>query len=403
MKETIKHYGKIFLNLSITLLLTAFVVFAIPQILLFFIPFVIGGIIAWVSNPLVGFFERKIKIRRKAMSVALIVLVIGLVSFLIYGVISFLVREISGFLETLPSVWAAVEATVASVGNKANRLYINLPIEIKNSFENFFVSLNTDIGKFISKISEPTVSAVGNFAMNLPSFIVGTIMCFMSAYFFIVERSEILIFIKKITPKFILRKWHIVYSSLSKALGGYIKAQFKIEARIFVLVFIGLLVLRVKYAVLIALIIALVDILPVFGMGAILLPWSIIEFLREDFTTAIGLCILWGIGNVVRQIIQPKIVGDTVGLATLPTLFLIYIGWKFGGMLGMIMSVPLGILLVNLVKAGVFDSLVESTKILANDITAFKTYTMKDKDYHKHYLDDKAEQKAADETNKRTE
>ena len=72
MKETIKHYGKIFLNLSITLLFTAFVVFAIPKILLFFIPFVIGGIIAWVSNPLVGFFERKIKIRRKAMSVALI-------------------------------------------------------------------------------------------------------------------------------------------------------------------------------------------------------------------------------------------------------------------------------------------------------------------------------------------
>ena len=278
-----------------------------------------------------------------------------------------------------------------------------MPIEIKNSFEDFFVSLNTDIGKFISKISEPTVSAVGNFAMNLPSFIVGTIMCFMSAYFFIVERTEILLYIKKITPKFILQKWHIVYSSLSKALGGYIKAQFKIEARIFVLVFIGLLVLRVKYAVLIALIIAFVDILPVFGMGAILLPWSIIEFLREDFTTAIGLCILWGIGNIVRQIIQPKIVGDTVGLATLPTLFLIYIGWKFGGMLGMIMSVPLGILLVNLVKAGVFDSLVESTKILAHDIAAFRTYTIKDKEYHKHYLDGKGEQKAADETNKRTE
>lgn len=388
MKETIKHYGKIFLNLSITLLLAALAIFAVPKVLLFFIPFVIGGIIAWVSNPLVGFFERKIKIRRKAMSVALIVLVIGLVSFLIYGTITFLVREVSGFLETLPNAWAAVEATVVSVGNKANKLYVNLPLEVRNSIETFFTSLNTDIGKFISKISEPTVSAVSNFAMNLPSFIVGTIMCFMSAYFFIVDRNEIHLFIRKVTPKFIMQKWNIVYTSLSQALGGYIKAQFKIEARIFVLIFAGLLVLRVKYAVLIALIIAFVDILPVFGMGAILLPWSIIEFLREDYVTAIGLCALWGIGNIVRQIIQPKIVGDTVGLDTLPTLFLIYIGWKFGGMVGMILAVPLGILLVNLMKAGVFDSLVESVRILGLDIGAFRTYTKKDKEYYKHYLDE---------------
>ncbi len=386
MRDGLWHYGKITLNFLIALFGTLIVVLIVPRVLLFFTPFVIGWIIAWVSNPLVGFLEKKIKIRRKAVSVALIVIVIVLVSTVLYGSISFLVHEISGFLTTLPSTWETVEKTFVEMGDKASRLYENMPLEIRQGIEEFFSSMSAGIGNIISRLSEPTVDAVGNFAKNLPSAIVNIIICLLSAYFFIAEREGVIAFIKKATPVFILKKWNIVYDSLATAVGGYVKAQIKIEARIYVILFIGLLLIRVRYFALIALIIALIDILPIFGMGAILMPWAVIELFQGHYYTAVGLTVLWCIGNLVRQIIQPKIVGDSMGLATIPTLFLIYIGWRIGGVMGMIIAVPLGMLFVNLVNAGVFDTVVESFKILEKDITAFRTYTKKDREYYKRYL-----------------
>lgn len=399
MRDGLWHYGKITLNFLIALLGTLIVVLAVPRVLLFFSPFVIGWLIAWVSNPLVGFLEKKIKIRRKAVSVALIVIVIVLVSTVLYGSISFLVHEISGFLTTLPSTWETVEETFFEIGDKASRLYENMPLEIRQGIEEFFSSLSTGIGNIISRLSQPTVDAVGNFAKNLPSAIVNIIICLLSAYFFIAEREGVIVFIKKVTPVFIQKKWNIVYESLATAVGGYVKAQVKIEIRIYVILVIGLLLIRVRYFGLIALIIALIDILPIFGMGAVLMPWAVIELFQGHYYTAIGLMILWCIGNLVRQIIQPKIVGDSVGLATIPTLFLIYIGWRIRGVVGMIIAVPLGMLFVNMVNAGVFDTVMESLKILERDITAFRIYTKKDREYYKRYLagDREAERKIEDQ------
>ncbi|MCM1161122.1 MAG: sporulation integral membrane protein YtvI [Roseburia sp.] len=395
MRDGFWHYGKITLNFLIALFGMLLVVFLVPRVLIFFSPFVIGWLIAWVSNPLVGFVEKKIKIRRKAVSVFLIAAVIAFVSLVLYGSISFLVHEIAGFLTTLPSAWAIVEETFVEIGEKASRLYGDLPLEIRQGVEEFFSSLSTDIGNFVGKLSEPTVDAVGNFAKNLPSAIVNIIICLLSAYFFIAERDSVIAFIKRVTPAFIQNKWHIVYESLATAVGGYVKAQVKIEARIYVLLFIGLLLLKVKYFALIALMIALIDIFPIFGMGAVLIPWAVIELFQGQYYKAIGFTILWCVGNLVRQIIQPKIVGESMGLPTIPTLFLIYIGWRFSGVIGMLIAVPLGMLFVNLVNAGVFDTVRESFSILGKDIAAFRVYTKKDREYYKRYLagDKEAERK----------
>lgn len=398
MKEGFWHYGKICLNFLIALLSILVVVFVIPKVLLFFIPFVIGWIIAWVSNPLIAFFEKKMKIRRKAATATLIIVVIALVCLGIYGVGYYLIHELWGFLNSLPETWLLIQQTFDNIADKASVIYERLPLEVKQGGKDFFDSLSAGIGNFISRLSEPTVDAVGNFAKNLPSAIVSIIMCLLSSYFFIAERESVLEYVRKFTPAFIQNKWNVVYTSLSDAVGGYIKAQVKIEARIYVLLFIGLLILRVRYFALIALIIAIIDIFPVFGMGAVLVPWAVIELFQGHYATAIGLMVLWCIGNLTRQIIQPKIVGDSMGLSTTPTLFLIYIGWRIGGVMGMLIAVPLGMLFVNLAQAGVFDTIVESLKILGKDIAAFRVYTKRDREYYKRYLaGDKEAEKQVEE------
>ena len=87
---------------------------------------------------------------------------------------------------------------------------------------------------------------------------------------------------------------------------------------------------------------------------------------------AVGLLIIWCVGQLVRQMIQPKIVGDSMGLDAIPTLFLLFIGYKAAGVAGMILAVPIGIIIINLYEEGVFDTTKQSIQILAAGFNGFR-------------------------------
>ena len=112
---------------------------------------------------------------------------------------------------------------------------------------------------------------------------------------------------------------------------------------------------------------------------------AIIKILNGNYTTAIILLVLWGGGQLLRQMIQPRIVGDSLGLSTLPTLILLFIGWRLSGVGGMILAVPVGLVLYNLYKSGLFDTTIDSIKILARDLSAFCKYTKQDYVHYKKY------------------
>ena len=132
------------------------------------------------------------------------------------------------------------------------------------------------------------------------------------------------------------------------------------------------MILDVNYAFLVALGIAFLDFLPVFGTGTVMLPWAVVEFLSKDYKMMFGLLAIWLIGQLVRQVIQPKIVGDSIGVDAIPTLFLLYIGYRMAGMIGMILAVPIGIILVNLYEEGVFDTTRQSLQILVAGFNRFR-------------------------------
>lgn len=164
----------------------------------------------------------------------------------------------------------------------------------------------------------------------------------------------------------------MIKRSLLKSVGGYFKAQLKIEVWMYLLLVIGLSILKVDYVLLIAFGIAILDLLPFFGTGTVMVPWAIIKILSGDYTVAIGLLIIWGVGQLARQIIQPKIVGDSVGVAPIPTLFLLFIGYKLSGVIGMILAVPLGLLLYSMYEEGAFDTTKNSVLILIAGINRFR-------------------------------
>ncbi len=377
MKSSRKYF-KALVNLGVAVTILLLVVLLLPRLIIWFMPFVIAGIISMIASPLVRFFEEKMKLKRKWASAFVIIVVIALVVLVLYLVGSKLIEEGIGLLGALPEMWDSMKEDLASVGESLNGIFEKLPQDTRQTIAN----LGNQVGEFMAGLFErlgtPTITAAGNFAKQLPSVLIGIIMCLLASYFFVADRYQIGSWIRKHTPGSVMSRYDMVRRSILKSVGGYFKAQLKIEVWMYLLLVIGLSVLRVDYVLLIALGIAFLDLLPFFGTGTVMVPWAIIKIFSRDYRMAIGLLIIWGGGQLARQIIQPKIVGDSIGVAPIPTLFLLFIGYKLGGVIGMIVAVPLGMLLSTMYQEGVFDTTKNSIAILISGLNHFRKFQPED-------------------------
>lgn len=367
-----KKYAKAFVNLLVALLVFLAVVLLLPKCLVFFLPFVVGWIIALIASPLVQFFEEKVKLKRKIGSAFVIVVVIALVVLLIYFLGAWLVEQVIGLAGAIPEMWQGMEKDLNDIGNRLNVLLGKLPNDVKLNIDDFLNKTGETVGKFFGKIGTPTIAAAGNIAKQLPTAFIGVIMALLSAYFFVADGAQMGRWLRTHTPASWQLRYLMIRRSLVKSVGGYFKAQIKIEVWMYLLLLVGLGVLGVDYFALIALGIAFMDFLPFLGTGTILIPWAIIRILTADYKIAIGLLIIWGGGQLARQLIQPKIVGDSMGIPPLPTLFLLFAGYRVAGVIGMIVAVPLGILFYTMYQEGAFDTTKNSILILVAGLNRFR-------------------------------
>lgn len=373
-----RTFQKVFLNLGLMTALLLFCVTLLPRLLVLFMPFVVGLVIALIASPIVHFFESKLRIRRKAGTAFVIIAVIALVIVGGYFILSALFRQIIDFASDIPEMWAAMQADFSATGDNLSKASQFLPKELQNTIGNIMSNIQDYIGDAISSFSAPTFEALSNFAKNIPNIIISTIMALLFSYFYVAEKDYLPGLMEKILPESILQRLGMIKRGLARAVGGYFKAQVKIEIWMYVLLAIGFWVLDVNYAFLIAVGVAVLDMLPFFGTGTVLLPWAVIKLLGGDYGMVIGLLIIWGVGQLARQIIQPKIVGDSVGLSAIPTIILLYLGYKCGSVIGMIIAVPIGIIVLNLYEEGVFNTTINSLKILYASISNFRHLTEED-------------------------
>ena len=363
---------KLIVNILISLVILLLCIFLVPRLVLFFMPFVIGWLISCIANPLVVFLERKLKIRRKAGTVVVIVCVIAAVSGLGYGLGIVLWRQISGFVQEIPAMWEAVRQDFDTFG-----AWIDHYIGVRSpKFADALNNLGNIIGEMITNLPKSfdfsTFEGMGSMVGNIASVLISIIMCMLSAYFFIADREWLGSFLNRLLPETVMRKYDVFASSLKQAVGGYFKAQFRIEIWMYVLLLIGLTVLKVRYGLLIALLIAFLDFLPFFGTGIVLIPWALVNVIGGNYLRALGFLIIWGSGQLFRQLIQPKIMGDSIGMEPIPTLVLLFIGYRLAGVGGMLVAVPIGIIVVNMNEAGFFDTPKYSLRLLVRNMNQFR-------------------------------
>ena len=369
-----KIYLKILTNFVIAILVLLFLFLLLPKILGFFMPFVIGWIVAMIANPLVKFLEKKVKILRKHSSAIIIVVVVALIVGAFYLIIAALVKEVRSLSDDLPNIFTQVEARLQELSSRVSEITASLPVSLQNIINNLLNGISENITNFNSEENEMTISMAGTFAKSIAEIFLMIIVTILSAYFFIAKRDELINGLKKNVPNSVNNGWVIIYDNFKTAVGGYFKAQFKIMFIIIAIMFIGFEILEVGYSFLLAFGIALLDLLPVFGTGAVLWPWAIADMLMGNYIRAIGLVVIYLICQIVKQILQPKMVGDSIGISPLATLVFMYIGYRFYGVLGMILGIPIGMVIVNLYRIGSFDRLIEGFKIIMHDINEFRKF-----------------------------
>lgn len=370
--ENTRPYWKVIVSLTFSLIATVLVIVAGVGLIRFLMPFVIGWLIACIANPVVCWLEKKVKIEKKFGSAIMIIVVLGAVVGLIYLILSLLVREAGAWIVSLPELYRDIASQMEEIAENLSGIYKMLPEGIRNGWNSLVSGLESALGSWVAKISAPTVSMAGNLAMQIPSIIIASFVTILSAYFFVADRDSVVIWVKRVIPKAVYERLSMGFSTFKHAVGGYFVAQFKIMAVVCVILFVGLSLLKVEYTLVLSILIGLLDFLPFFGTGTAFIPWSIYTLLTGDYMRALFLAIIYVITQVVRQLIQPKLVGDEVGLKPLPTLLFIYIGYKLGGVLWMILAVPLGIIVIHMYKAGAFNYILDDVKILVQGILSLR-------------------------------
>ena len=217
-------------------------------------------------------------------------------------------------------------------------------------------------------------TAASSLAKNVAGRVFYLIISVLSAYFFITERESIVKSAKNVVPTNMMEYYQFVASNFKTAVGGYFKAQFKIMIIMVGILFIGLEILSIDYSFLLAIGIAILDFLPFFGTGFVLWPWAIIDFLLGNYYRGIGLGVIYILCQVIKQILQPKLVGDSVGISPLSTLIYMFIGYRVLGVLGMIIGIPIGMILTNFYRVGIFDRLIRGAKIILHDLNEFRKF-----------------------------
>lgn len=364
----LKKYVKSMIVFLITLLGIILGILLGIRFLQFFMPFVIGWIIAMIANPLVRMLERRLKVARKHTSMVIIIGVLAVIIVVIYFLGVKIGEETRSFLEQAPEMYSEFREEFQDAGKNLESIISELPQNIQESLEEAQKDIGDITGRAVGKISQFTVDKAGTFARNIPGILISIIFSILSAYFFIADRDRILEFGRNHTPQIIQEKWRMMAESFKMVFGGYFKAQFKIMAVIGVILFIGMLILKVRFAILVAILVAFLDMLPFLGTGTVLIPWAVFKLLSGDIRYAVGLVILYLVTQLVRRIIEPKLVGDSIGMNPLATLIFMYIGYRVGGVLGMILAVPIGAIVLNFYKAGTFDRVINGFKEAGRDL-----------------------------------
>lgn len=327
-----------------------------------FAPFIISYFVSLIVNPMVHGIEKRFHLPRGVCAILVIVLTVGVLGGIVTGIIWKIVDEIRNVYEDLPIIYENVRITWIKISDFFSDFVAMLPENLQKVFDD----AGNQIVEWFADVATNTeiMRSAGNIAKKLPSIFIVAIVFILSLFFMITDAKKVSMAVKRPFSEEFILKMREFKTELKKYVGGYVKAQLTIMCISFTIILIGLSILKIDYAFVIALAVAILDALPFFGSGAVLWPWAIISFIMGDILIGVGLIIIYLAVILMRQFVEPKIVSQNLGIHPLTTLMAMYIGFRIFSIGGMILGPLTLVMLVSLYRTGIFDGVIISAKKL---------------------------------------
>lgn len=307
----------------------------------FLMPFLIAFALSSLMEPPIRFLTKKMHFKRGAAAPLVLLLILGSIITLLVLAILKLIKEFKSLLVIAPELLSNLYTKLMALVQQGSEYTKWMPPELTTNLRDAFTNLSAAVTSF----SATVVKGAFLTAASLPEILIFTLITILATFFLSKDRSRIAAVFSRHLPENWLDRILAVKKDLFNALFGYLRAALIMMSITFTEVFIGLSIIRIDYALLMAFLTALIDALPVLGAGSVLIPWSLYSFVTGDIRMGVSTLVLYLVVLIVRQVIEPKVVGHQIGVYPLMTLLAMYTGLRIIGFAGLILG-PISYLMI---------------------------------------------------------
>ena len=324
------------------------------------LPFVPAWVVSWLIRPMARWLSRHSRVPQKWCAGVLTVLTLAAVGWLLVQAGNRAISELGRLLDWLAAEESGVSDAIRQTVGRLTTITERIPLlsrlreipELAGMWEQLNDMMMRMIREAAVQLSSRVSSAALSFVTGMPTLLLTLLAFLLSCYYFSVDGDRMERGILSCFPERwrMQEKWRVLKEKGSRMAKRYLRAYALLMLLTFVEMFIGFTVLRVPYAFLLAVVVAVVDLLPVFGTGTVLVPWAVVALLLGRYPLGSGLLILYGISLIVRQIAEPRLVGASLGLHPLASFAAMFAGFRLFGIMGLLMGPAVVLLIKGLLR-----------------------------------------------------
>jgi len=353
------------INAAYAVVVAVILYISFKYVISWIMPFILAFCIVSVVQPLIRFIKQKLKFKQEIAAVMIMLLIYMGIGSIIIVLATQLIILIKQLFVAIPDYYSATIYPGLLKATQVFSDFINeLPAEWQVQFNDLQGTIMDTLQNLVVSISQKGLSFLSNFTNSIPSFLIAFMFTVMLSFFISIQYDKVISFIKIQIPdkaKRIIKDTRIIFKD---TVLKYIKAYLILMVITFIELTIGFVIIGVDNAVVIAAGIAVFDLLPFFGTGAIMVPWIIVVLLQGNLRFALGLAIVYGVVTLIRNILEPKVVGDQLGLNPIVSLMAIYLGFRLFGVLGMIAMPVIVQMALALQKNGTINLYKENNSVM---------------------------------------
>ncbi|BAD64520.1 MULTISPECIES: sporulation integral membrane protein YtvI [Shouchella] len=330
-------------------------------------PFWFAALFAWMLQPVARFFQQKLRFSRGFASLFGLLGGILVISAILTGLVFLIYFSLRQFFEQVPT-WIEegsekmqifFNETVWPYWQQVLGLFDTIDVGTHNVLSEGIDQLGTVLGNFLGDIGQGVVDFLTTALLGLPNFLVAFLFIILSIYFMGKSWSYYQDVYDRHVPLRLRKKGKEFVQAIRRRLFGFLRAQFILMFVTACIVFVGLLIIQIDNAWMLAIVVGIAELLPYLGTGTILIPWFIYLFITGDVSGGFGIAILYIIVVIIRQLLEPKVLSSHMNLNPIAVLISLFAGLRLFGAFGLFLGPAILVFIVILNDIGFFRAVLQ--------------------------------------------